>query len=783
MVMKILRALNNTFVYHGFFAVLLGASLLPYYSGGSMILGGEGHYILDFHLLSKVYSYAWIDLATGLTATSFNFNFFLTFFLSFVETLLKNERAVNFLVVFMIFYLPFFSMFKAARLLEKSPFYAFLAAFFYVVNPFSLYGLGFINIWNYLIFFMVPMSFWFIVRFYDDPRFFLFFGLFTALFAFTNANPPLLLIFQVSLFMSTAFAVLLREERFTLSKFLRKYLLAVFSFAVFNIWWIFVWLQALSTDIPKMYTSGFAVNYAKDYAEALRPLPLKIFSLTGLVVLYRPGDIYQYLYNLPVSYFITLVPVGIVVFSLIQYKNLAKDKIALFLLSSYAILIFLSKGPAGFLGFLYSWALSHVPFFSVFKSPVEKWGVLLIFFFTLLLLFSFKNFKGGKKKPAVIFFIGYLLFCSIPFFKFSLVPDNTMSDGHISSRKFIDKSEYLSFRKAMAEDPVTYRILSLPGSLNYQVALDLGLGRSYTGMDPVVSNTGRQFIAAYSSNYISGFDVLFDNLTEDHLPEILKLYNIGKIVINRDTLPWFGYREKIPPEDLSRSLASSMAGERNGAIEVFNAPLFLPRIYSSGASQIVDGDISGLPALAERKMIPKKPVILFKEYNDPAELSHLAKARPTAARVSPDIVFRRVNPTKYIVQFTNPGDPFWLVFLESFHKKWKIFPAGPLESRDGNEGDIVAEHTDLGVREKRSLERFSLRDVKYLFTKPMETRHFNVNGYANGWFLDPGKLSTGPSITLVLFFLPQAHAYLGFLISLAGFLISVLVLLLKKPKK
>ena len=799
--MKISKVFDNTLFFHGLFAVLITLSLLPYYAKGGMVLGGEGHYILDFKLLSKTSSYAWIDLATGISATSFNFNFFITFFFSFLETILKNSRLINFLVTFAIFYLPFFSMFNVVKLFEKSSFYTFLIAFFYIVNPFTLYSLSFINIWNYLTFFMVPMGFWFIVRFYNDPRFFLFFGLFTAVFAFTNANPPLLLIFQISLIMSTAYAVLLRENKFTLVKFLKKYSLVLFSFALFNIWWILIWLQALSADIPKMYTSDFAVNYAQDYVRALRPLPLKIFSFTGLIPLGRPGDIFLDLYNTHLSFFVTLIPVGILIFSLLQFRDKCKSRSVVFLLTSYLILIFMSKGPAGIFGFLYKFALIRVPFFSVFKSPVEKWGVLLIFVFSLLLIHCFSELRNIKQRRCVIFFFAaYLIFCSVPLFKASLIPNYVMNDGSLGSRKFHDKIEYKSLRKELSEDAVTYRILSLPGSLNYQVALDLGNRTYYTGMDPVIYNTGRQFIAPYSSNFISSFNVLFNNFSKDYFSEILRLFNVGKIVINKNMLPWFGYMEKETPEELSQLFSKYMSGKMFGNMEMFDAPDFLPRLYSADTAVIAYGDISGLIALAQRKLILKKPFILFSEYNNLSRLvsstndrvdvsskntdngtAYLLSFREADRNVlgpvsGPNIVFKRVNPTKYIVQIENAQTPFWLIFLESYHKKWNIFLGGAPDIKLFKDRDIVADYPDLSVKESRSMEKWSLRDTKYLFTKSLDTLHLNANGYANAWLIDPQKIKQGKDITLVIYYLTQSYAYLGFLISGFGFLGALFIL-------
>ncbi len=69
-------------------------------------------------------------------------------------------------------------------------------------------------------------------------------------------------------------------------------------------------------------------------------------------------------------------------------------------------------------------------------------------------------------------------------------------------------------------------------------------------------------------------------------------------------------------------------------------------------------------------------------------------------------------------------------------------------------------------------------DIRYLFRKPLnEELHFNVNGYANAWYIDPKKLGMNENFTITLYFKPDSYFHFGLIISGFTFLICVTYLI------
>jgi hypothetical protein len=144
-----------------------------------------------------------------------------------------------------------------------------------------------------------------------------------------------------------------------------------------------------------------------------------------------------------------------------------------------------------------------------------------------------------------------------------------------------------------------------------------------------------------------------------------------------------------------------------------------------------------------------------------------------AHREEPEITFKKINPTKYLVKVSRAKSPFWLVFSESFHKQWRLYKGERVKvkgEREETEGkslfdEIVADYPELKVKEARHLSKFAPEDIRYLFQKPLDAEHHLVNGYANGWYIEPDRLGVGEDFTLVIYFWPQSLFYLGLGIS------------------
>lgn len=148
------------------------------------------------------------------------------------------------------------------------------------------------------------------------------------------------------------------------------------------------------------------------------------------------------------------------------------------------------------------------------------------------------------------------------------------------------------------------------------------------------------------------------------------------------------------------------------------------------------------------------------------------------------MTFKKINPTKYLVKVEGAKNPFWLVFSESFHKQWKLYLAeGSWLIAHGSFEEIVADYQKLKVKEAKHLMKFSPQDIKFLWEKPLGTPHHLVNGYANGWYIEPKKINLPEDFSLVIYFFPQSLFYLGLGISGLTFLGCIVYLIWPKKRK
>lgn len=749
------------------FIILLIAVLLPYYKNNTIILGGEGNFFINFKVLIGNNNFTWLNRGTGFPSTSLNYNFFIVYFLALLERVF-NERIVNFVVVFLIYFLPFFGMYLICIELKIKPGISFLISYFYIINPFSLYFLTAINQWNTIALFILPFFFFIILKFYyNNIGLFLFFGVTSLIFAYGNANTPLMVIYQIAIIVYLIFVSIYYEISFSWKHFVKKYIIVLSSFILFNLWWIFNWVSVF-TDVFKMYSEGFAIGWEAGVVN--RPKLLwEAITLTNLIP--KHSDIFNYLYNFAISSFIVIVPFFIVFY--ILYKQGLKNAKILFLFSGALIIIFLTKGSSPPFGVIYTLMLKYVPFFSVFKTPIEKWGVLYVFIFTLMMGFGLKNIKNNKVNKYIFgVFILVLVYYSIPFLSSKFIPDYQMVDGNWGTRRYLDKVEYKELRQKINNDLRDYRVLSLPGSLNYQVALSTSKGKYYTGLDPLLHGINKQFIAQYFFSYLADYNVLYDNISMQNYLDLLSMYNIGKIVINKDMHPWFGFKEKESIEKIELIFDKIMDGEKNNVISMYENREFIPHIYTSNNIYFVSGPPGVYKKLIEIGDIGSKPVLLT---NPQINLNLLLQSSKNLY-TEPEIIFKKINPAKYLIKITNAEYPFWLVFLESFHAKWKLFDNKYINNNTNEFKEMLVEYPQFKVAEAKHVNKFVMKDIIFLFVKPLEVLHTNVNVYANGWFIEPEKIGHNNEMILTLYFLPQSLFYLGVIISGITFLIAILLL-------
>jgi hypothetical protein len=801
---KIYKFINYNLLLYSIFLVVV---LLPYYKNGFFILGGEGNYFLDFQQVFLKYSYAWQDIGM-MPAFSLNSPFFYSLALIPVQKLLGIQIA-NFILVFSLYFLPYLSMHLVCKQLNLSRFSGFIISLFYVINPFSIYYIYCLNQWSIAPLTVIPLFFWVQHRYYYHKfKLFLYIGIISLLFAYANTNPPLMAIIQFSIIISTFVSVYHHNKRFSFLEFIQRYLIAISSFAIFNLWWIFNWFAVLKYS-REVYTMDFALYWLDIVTGNIRAITFKALALSHLIPKDPSYNFFSAFYNMAISNFVILIPISLVSIYLFILDIKAKTyikKMMFYLFFGWLFLVILIKGNSYPFGFVYELMYNRLPFFYIFKTPTEKFGVLYVFVFSLLLIFLIKSLNRDKLRTIFFgFFIFYLCYCSIPIIMGNIIPDYSLQqfgiDGY-ASRKYIDKNEYKAFRGIINNGPIDYKILSLPGSRNYQVALYNHDNNYYTGMDPLLYSVNKPFF--YAEN---GPHILFDNISHENYTQLLKLYNVKKILINEDSYPWFKFREKESIVELKETFGKDMPSRQWGPINLYdNVDDFLPHIYIPATPVIVNGDADGIVSLLSTKYLDCKPALFFNtqeenqalenEENIPRLIYDNAKwklckpagrigsKKSKAENKGPEIIFKKVNPVKYHIKIENAKDSFWLVFNESFHEKWKLYLADSswLIAHDQFE-EIVADYPKLGVKEARHQMKFAPQDIRFLLEKPLDAPHYLVNGYANSWYVEPEKLGLGEEFVLTIYFWPQSLFYLGLMISGATLLGCIGYLAWPKKRK
>lgn len=582
------KYLNSSCLWLMVIALVLFLFIWRFAYPNYLILGGEGNYFLNLPE-TKNFGYTWSsgNNGTGGFTRLIHSQFLIINVLACLQTV--NLWLASLLNAFAVYYLPFFFIFiLLKKCLKLSLFGSLIFALFYILNLFSSYYLTKLFFWETAILFILPVFFIIIYRnFYRPSRLFIYFGMTSFFLSSGFANLPLLGVALLSVPLFLIINSLIIEDKLDLKRcFISLVLLAV-SFFLFNFWWIIHFISRRK-DLLAFYPKGEAISWASRHLP--QNIVSDIFSLRWLFSLNeRNYNFYSNFYTSPLIVVFLFIPLIFLFyyFCRLRQKSQTLTVALLFLL----VCLFLSAGVAGPFGVLYLLFLKVIPFFIIFKTPWEKFGPLLIFWITISfgLLFNFLNDK--QKKYFYSFIILYLIICSISFLTNNFIPESKIHEGKYSSRRFIFKQEYQEMIKAVNEEKNLFRVMSLPGSLNYQVTMQNHDNKYYRGMDPLMYGLNKPFISA-GYNFANFF--LFTIISDPNWIKVLSLYNIGEISLNKDIFPSFGFLEKESFEDLEKIFVQNFECSKNSSILLCDNNSFLPRFYIPRKTIYASGGIDNI---------------------------------------------------------------------------------------------------------------------------------------------------------------------------------------------
>jgi len=148
---------------------------------------------------------------------------------------------------------------------------------------------------------------------------------------------------------------------------------------------------------------------------------------------------------------------------------------------------------------------------------------------------------------------------------------------------------------------------------------------------------------------------------------------------------------------------------------------------------------------------------------------------------TPTLFVRRYSPSKYFVRVRGGQDPFWLILGERYHQLWRLYAVPKLSEELFS--TVNETFRPFNVQESEPTALFDGRDLGYLFKKTVRGRHVKVNGFANGWLIDPAEENLGEDFDLAVFFWPQSFLYLGMLLTGLASLCTLSFLFFRRRKR
>ncbi|MCP4649299.1 MAG: hypothetical protein GY853_04340 [PVC group bacterium] len=741
-------------------------------------------FVILLALLQKIFFFLNIQkLAWGLTLS---FGFFSIYL--FIEELLQDKNNLN-------------STISAAI---GGLLYVFFPLIFYIDWPQPLYNLYAIAVF--------PSFLWFFLKAVNnaDVRYLLGGAVVSALFSLVIVNFPWFLPFAIGAFIFLVlYCFLIEENKGRLGFYLLLYVL--FSI-LFNLFWIIPLLHSiLFGGFASEATVGGGVKEAAlNVIHSVAP-SMNIFdTLCGLLSRelifgwnWPQKVIAKYTFNF--SAFSALLP-GVIFLSLLIRQGKVRTKKLLVIFSLITVILaYLQTVNIGGWGVkLFDWLIYTVPWWTMLRNFFSKVPIAYGIFFSITIGIAVFHVleRINKQKIKRIFVAGLIvviLVQALPFI-FGRVNALPVYNADIPLNRNIIVPDYYRETTEYIKKLRVGRVLTLPMTFATWSIFKSSCGKGlYVGSSPIKVFTGKDdFNGKMGFERISGLpELIIDAYQKD--ANVLG-YVFGKLGVRymlyntqMEKLPevlktgWLWEYETLSNNKSIKSILSSVANERLavfGPLEIYkiNDEFFLPHIYPAKKASVVKGDISALMSLSEGIDLDKSDVLFFEKNETTKGKGIFSDEGRIEGGNNPEIVFKKINPTKFSVEIKNAKHPFWLVFNERFHEDWNIYKT---QISDANtlRNDELSSYSQFGVKESEYRLQFAPQDFKFLFLKPMDLQHKVANAYANAWYIEPENFEKSNNFSFVIYFLPQSFFYLGLLISVFSMLLSVIFMIVYSIKR
>jgi hypothetical protein len=717
---------------------------VAYHNTGTGIINYVDHkFPFDFGKLFSNQIYTWNDnIYLGFNQSlSLLLNLSYTSLFTLIQKIISDYIIVNrleyALAIFCNFYFTylFITSIFLEKLSKKQKMLVLLCCSFFFTNVLSsaLYYMGISQ--QIFAFSFVPLSLYGIRKYFlTKKKSYLFLAIFSCFFI-ASVNLPYSFLAVIAVML-----VILSFNDLGSKVKIKVVLLFGVLFVSLNAYWLIPFGYSTAIAPPPSYFKTIDSSENKNVFDDYLELTSGRYSLDQLfklapnfsLIKTQNGDNSLFVYYLGSSYIIFLSYLAaILVLGYSLYSKKQKNKIllnSLPLVIFFLFFIFLAKGQNEPLANLYPFLLEKTVFFKMFRDPL-KWMIVPYLIFIILSANLLVNARSKIIKTIVIlFFVSYLFPWTYK--------------GLMERLRAYDVPNYYfqladSYRKVQGI------------SDKRAVILDSSVG--YTSYKFDTKN-----LKPISSNILKSISPL---------PVVDLFSNGGGLAF--DYLNVFFGNLKKTDEDL-------YAFQKIGATHIYHQKdINNPSTYKYTSKYFNKTNFGKLDVYEIKKeyILPK---IFLSGTEEQAE-----------------VIFSKVNPTKYAIRINNLKGKTYLNFLYTFDQNWEIYPKKFNQSSDctviqessitdkNNAIDNYGENNTTS-KECAIQEKFYQGDeLGYLRNKGVFTDgHVLLNKLFNKWTIDPEYIkqnfskeyySENPdgsiNVDLKLYFKPQSYFYLGLIIS------------------
>jgi len=402
--------------------------VLSLFSNGVPKLGADDRYPL--HPIFRLFSYSdvwshYVKMLGGTAPLRIATLFPSVTILSFLEligTSILDRQKIEYILLYLTGSLG--TCFLVYTLTRKK-WASFFSGLLYVFNPYFLFSILVSREQTYL-WATYPLLTAVFIRGIQTKKssYALLFGLVFLWGASGALNFPILALVFMTCFLFSLYFLFISNDRISLAYLYKFSILCLVVYFLFNAWWIFPFLPYFSRVNEEFANTFVPLVYVKEDSE--------LTSFLAVSRLFRSVDSPRFsgsfffnsfnVFNNMASFVLPLLIMGV---SLIAKEN---RKLIRFLSLFVLLFLFLSKGSHEPFGKIYEWLIVNIPFFSIFRHPLNKFGMPLSLGYAILFGIGLDQFLRWFKTSSNFFSLLILSFLASPLVFFYQKTGNRTSE-------------------------------------------------------------------------------------------------------------------------------------------------------------------------------------------------------------------------------------------------------------------------------------------------------------------------------------------------------------------